>query len=222
MDTIEIRNYILKSKAAGKSHKEIVSNLKSAGWSDEDIQSALNSTEDIPVPKPNHSIDNIASSHSHSITMWDAFENILLFISLYVMATSIGIILHSFVDKWVSGPYSEFGSSYSFYSEDLLKGAVAALIVSAPLYSFFFLRIIHSTIKNPMLKQLKTRKFMQYLTLVITFILMLINVIKIVFSYLDGNLILNTLLHFLVTIGISTVIFMYYLHITKEDRRKNV
>src|SRR3989344_1672000 len=71
-----------------------------------------------------------------STTMWDAFEHVLMFISLYVLSTSIALTLYFFADKWFPGVTNE-----SYYrspglndlQSNLLRGYLAALIVSFPL-----------------------------------------------------------------------------------------
>lgn len=157
-----------------------------------------------------------------SISMWDSFQHILLFISLYVMATSFALLLHFFIDKYVPGTLTMSLSIYSgLYGITLVRTELAALIVSFPLYTFFFLMIAKRTLTEPAIKSLKSRKFLIYLTLIVTFITVLINIISIVLSLLNGNVSLNFLLHFIDTVTISGIIFGYYLYQVREDRRPN-
>ena len=173
----------------------------------------------MPVPKP---------PMTYIYSLWDSFEHILLFISLYIFVSSVALLLHLFVDTWVpgvnqSGLNSLFGVSgsknilYSYVS----RGYLASIIVSYPLFAYLFLTITKKTLNNPALRQLDSRKKLIYLTLVGTFIIALVNVISIVFGFLSGNVNLSFILHFLVTTGISLVIFIYYLNQVKEDRQTN-
>jgi len=78
----------------------------------------------IPVPTP---ISNSQSvSEKSSSTMWDAFEHILMFISLYVMATAIVLVLNFFIDKWFPGvsdqSYSRVYSTANDFRLVLLRG----------------------------------------------------------------------------------------------------
>ncbi len=148
-------------------------------------------------------------------SLWEGFEHILLFISLGVMATSLGLILHFFVDKWYPGTPTGIASyigSALLYQAPLLRGYLAGLIVSYPLFSFFFLRTVNRIRKNPELKHLHSRKILIYATLVITFLIVIINTISLVYGFLGGNVTYNFVLHFLVTVGISGIIFGYYLN----------
>ncbi len=122
---------------------------------------------DLVVPKP--PVSQVSSTEKTSNTSgWDAFEHILLFISLYAMATSITFILHLFIDKFVPGITPDSRMSYfSDFQNTLLRGYLATLIVSLPLFSFFFLDVIKRTAKYLKMRNLKSRKTLIYITLLV-------------------------------------------------------
>lgn len=151
-------------------------------------------------------------------SMWDAFEHILLFISLYVFVTSFALLVHYLVDKWIPRFPEGRPVSYSSVGNSVLRGYLSAILVSYPLFSFFFLRITKRTLVNPELRKIRPRKTLIYLTLVVTFIVSLINIISIVYSFLGGNVTANFFAHFFVTFLISGIIFAYYLFQVREDR----
>lgn len=158
-----------------------------------------------------------------SSNMWDAFQHILLFITLYTFATSLALILHYFVDLWLP-PIMIDNSSYQatkYFQSMFLRGYLSSLIVSYPIFSFLFLKITKKTIENSHMRSLKSRKFLIYFTLVVTFIIALANIISIVYNLFGGNVTFNFLLHFLITMIVSGAIFTYYIYQIKEDRIKN-
>ncbi len=190
--------------------------------------SALPNQNPIPTAVPQSlppPLTNQPVAKSSSPTMWDAFEHILMFISLYVLATAIVLILNFFIDKWFPGvnvqSYS-YGNSFNDFQVTLLRGYLASLIVSYPLFSFFFLSTTKRTMQNPALRNLKARKSLIYFTLVITFIIMLINVISLVFKLLSGDVTTNFVLHLIALSLVSGFIFVYYLFQVREDRKINV
>ena len=65
------------------------------------------------------------------------------------------------------------------------------------------------------------RKLLTYGTLVVTFIVVLVNVVQAVYGFLEGNVTFNFVLHFLNTVGLSSIIFIYYLGQVKGDRIKS-
>lgn len=154
-------------------------------------------------------------------SMWDAFEHVLLFISLYTLATSIALILYYIVDKWWPAVSTD---AYSYYYKNseiqstMLRGYIATLIVSLPIFSFLFLDLAKRMNKNPYLRTITSRRVLIYMTLVITFIIMLINVISTVYSLLGGNITINFFLHLIITLAVSSIIFAYYFYQVREDR----
>lgn len=174
------------------------------------------------LPTNNQPPPSSTTAKPPSTTMWDAFEHILMFISLYVMATSMVLALHFFIDKWFPGVTDQ---RYSYSSNEwrvgVLRGYLAALIVSYPLFAFFFLNTMKRTISNPFLKNMKTRKVLIYLTLVVTFIIMLVYVIQLVYRLLSGDVTLNFLLQLLVLFAVTGTIFAYYVLQVIGDRKAN-
>lgn len=162
----------------------------------------------------------VVSSQPEKESFWDTFEHVLLFISLYVYAISLTLMLHRFIDAGFPENYS----SRSFYhpgmiDKNLVRGYMASLIVSFPLFSFFFLRVKERVLKYPSLIHLRSRKQLIYMTMVVAFVIVLLNVISIVISFLDGNTNLNFFFHFLATVTVASIIFAYLLNEVKSERR---
>lgn len=134
---------------------------------------------------------------SSSTTMWDTFEHILLFISLYVLAISVALMLNSLIDIFSPAVgTSAYSSLYNSSGMDasrkmLIRGYIASLIVTYPLFSFFFLNVTRRTLANPALRNIHARKSLIYLTLIITFIILIANIIHIIFTLLNGNVTAN-------------------------------
>ncbi|NTU46199.1 hypothetical protein HGA88_01085 [Candidatus Roizmanbacteria bacterium] len=214
MQNSELSSFVEQSKQNGFSETQIRESLQKAGWDQQAIESVFEDKDKTLVaPPPPKSL----SPHS----MWDAFEHILLFISLYVMATSIALILHYFVDKWFPTVSLDklYVSSVESFQLTLLRWYVSALVVSFPLFAFFFLDITKRSIQNTAIRSLKSRKFLIYLTLVITFIILISNIIGLIYSFLNGNITVNFVLHFIVTILVSGIVFGYYFYQVKGDRK---
>ncbi len=180
----------------------------------------------LPISPSVNQIDKPATSQLSDYTgsMWDTFEHVLLFISLGVLATNIALLLHHFVNIWIKVPTQlsdQYGLSYleDVFLNTFIRGFMAAIIVSYPVFSFLFLKITKRTLENPNNRSLKARKVLIYITLIITFLLVLANIITLVYNLLGGNINLNFVSHFLVTVTIAGIIFGYYLEQIKEDRK---
>lgn len=208
-----LSDYIKKAQAKNLTNKQIRTNLLAEGWTPDMVNEGLqNSTpsSNLEAPRPT------LAPHT---SMWDAFEHVLLFISLYTLATSAALSIHLFIDRFLPGiNTSKISFVYDTFSLTLMRGYTASLIVSYPLFAFLFLHITKRTQSNPDLRNLKSRKILIYLTLILTFLFMIGNIIGLVFTFLGGNVTFNFLLHFVTTIGVSGIIFGYYLIQVKADR----
>lgn len=221
MDYKELSEYVKKARQNHITEADMKRDLRSAGWLDRDIDAAVRTNPLIDPPKPPEGYRGIPTGSLSAVsspTMWDAFEHILMFISLYVLAITFALTIHLFVDRFFPGvPENTYRSSNN-YELGMLRGYMAALIVSYPLFALFFLRIVGRTTKNPLIRAIPARKFLIYATLVVTFIIVTGSIINIIYTLLNGNVTFNFFLHFLVTSGVSGVIFAYYLQQVKEDR----
>lgn len=220
MEFKELVSYIKEARKHQIPEIEMKRDLRSAGWLDKDIDTAIRENPLIKPPSPPDGYRGVPSSTLSSVsspTMWDAFEHILMFISLYVLAITFALTIHLFIDRWLPGVPEGYRSANN-YDIGLLRGYMAALIVSFPLFAFFFLRITGRTFKNPLIRAIAARKFLIYATLVVTFIIVTGSIISIIYTFLNGNVTLNFFMHFLVTAGISSLVFAYYLQQVKEDR----
>jgi hypothetical protein len=216
----ELDLYVKKAREHNVLEADMKRDLRSAGWLDRDIDTAIRENPMVKPPAPPDGYLGIPKNNLSSVsspTMWDAFEHILMFISLYVLAVAFALTLHLYVDRFVPGIPESYRMPNN-YDLGLLRGYLAALIVSFPLFAFFFLRIIGRTLKNPLIRAIPARKFLIYATLVVTFIIVTGSIINIIYTFLNGNVTLNFFLHFLITSGVSGIVFAYYLQQVKEDR----
>jgi len=206
--------YVVDARKLNIGDEEIKNNLLKSGWNENDINMALSNNQ-LPIPTP--LIPGVVVG-SHN--MWDAFQHIIMFISLYVAATSIGLILLYYVDIWFPAVNNILGSYVNHvYGKSLLTGYYSALIVSLPVFVLLFAEISRKTKNNPVIRDLRTRKKLIYLTLIITFIIVLEKLSSIIYKFLNGNVTLNFVMHFLVIVGISGSIFVYYLGQVSQDRK---
>lgn len=206
--------YITQARNNKLSDQEIKNNLLKSGWQEADLSPFFN-TPQIPIPPSPNTAGNV---NNFSNSLWDTFEHALLFISLYITAVALSILLHTITDKYVVNTALDAVRQSTDSQNWVIRGALAALIVAFPLFAFIFLDITKRTLANSALRNLKARKIFIYLTLVITFIIMIISAIKFVFGMLNGNITLNFLLHFMITSLIPGSIFTYYLQQIREDR----
>jgi len=213
VDKEHIELFIQASKKINASDEEIRQLLLNKGVSDQDIENALQhitTTTSVQVNTP---------SDFH-ISMWDTFEHVLMFITLYILAVSVTLTLKFFVNTWLPDPvYARNTISFSnTYMNTILWWYLSAIIVAEPLFAFFFLNITKRTLQNPNIRQLRTRKTLTYLTLIFTFLVLLTYLIVTIYTLISGNITLNYCLNALIPVVISGTIFLYYFLQIKEDK----
>lgn len=211
-------SYIQERRSQKIPDKSILNSLLKAGWDGREVKEALK--QGPPAPPPPKKVSTIPQKHS----MWDTFEHALLFISMYVLVISIQLAINIFIDKWIPGfnPDSVYTDSYaSEMQKSIMRVLIANILVTYPLFSFLFLRLKGKTLENPLLRHLASRKRLIYATLIITFVICIYSVIVFLVTFLNGNVSLNFMLHFVMTLLINGGIFAYYLREVKEDRSVN-
>jgi len=214
----ELKNYISKAREKKLSDEQITNTLTAAGWQKEQITQALSQDTDLPVPPP-------PPSFSH-VGMWTGFLYILFFISLYVLAGAISGILTIWVDKAIptviasnDTSSSDFFFLNNYDTPSIIRGYIAAIIVSLPLFVSLALVLKKQLVTQPVVRNLRSRKILIYITLIGTFLILLGNIITTCYEFLSGTVTGNGLGHLGVTLLIVGAIFAYFIGEVKNDRK---
>ena len=176
----DLSDYVKKARDQKADDDAIRAQLLKFGWSPSEVDDALakkDQQQSVTLPPP-------PAPH---VGMWVSFQYILLFISLYIAATSLGGMLYLAVDKNITDPLDNINrygyvDSVNVY---LVRGYLAALIVSYPIFAFLFLRLTKQLLAKPFLRGLRARKFLIYLTMVITFIILITHIIVIIYGLIS-------------------------------------
>lgn len=201
----------------------IRTNLIAGGWNAELIDPALKGEmSDVPPPPP---APTVAAQATPPVAVVQNFstrglEYVIMFISLWVSASSIGFLAH----QALSNAFGVNSDSYSFLGFDQMS--IAALVVALPIFTILFLRLKKAERNDPTVKNDPSRKRAVQLTLIITFLIGLGNVIGYVYSLItppvtntyDAALVgsgqsgIINLGHTAITLIIAGGIFAYYWH----------
>ena len=216
----ELKTYIAKAREKKLSDEQIKNSLAAADWQEEQIAEALTQDPDLPVPPPPPSVAHVG--------MWVGFLYILFFISLYVLATAISGLLNLWVEKAIPTVIdSANSSSGDFFSllvnaydtPSVIRGYIAAIIVSFPIFMALALTLKKQLATQPVVKNLRSRKILIYITLVGTFLILLGNIIATCYDFLSGTVTGNGLGHLGVTFLVVGAIFAYFIGEVKNDRK---
>jgi hypothetical protein len=222
-----LTEYIAAAREKGHQDDRIERDLLDAGWSRKLVTAGLKPSDDLPVPTPGPEDAAEAPRAVVQALSTRGLEYIIMFIALAVSAISLGSILHSSVNTLFGSFDSALGSG------GVVPVAASALLVSFPILAYLFLRLKRAELVNPSLRRDPSRKRAIQLTLVVTFMVGLGNVIYFVYSLMSGsqpdsydtnafgssaaNSIAGNFVHLLITLAIAGGIFYYYWRDEHQD-----
>lgn len=167
------------------------------------------------VSQPSQPVMNPSMSHHDEENMWSSFQNVLTFIALAVFAGSIYYLWSTFINSWVpvvTNGYSGYVSSYG------INNSIAALLVSAPVFIALFFITNKKYSVDPLMKKSPSKKLLNYITLIITFIILLSQTIFAITTTLNDKFNLNFGCQILLTFAITGTIFAYYLYEVRIEK----
>jgi len=153
-------------------------------------------------------------------SMWFGFLYIILFKTLYVSAIALGGLLNHAVNKFIPDALSGSGYSsyYWAYGDYFLKGYLASIIVAFPILAIIFLILKRRELIEPRIRAFRLRVVLVYITLTVTFSIMLCNIISTVYKFLGGETTLRSMAHLGVTLLVAGSIFLYFIFDVRRDK----
>jgi hypothetical protein len=219
----KIIEYVASKRKAGVKDAVIQANLIASGWQPDLVKAAITAdlaANDAPVPSATPVAAGATAAATQPAAVVSAFstislEYIIMFIALWISASSIGLILHAAVDT-LKGSNGLLSAVTPFSS--------ATLIVSLPILALLFIRLKRKEAANPEIRHDESRKQAIRLTLLITFLIGIGHVISYVYGLLapqinygydtgaevSGMNGVTGFLHLAVTFLIAGGIFIYY------------
>lgn len=146
-----------------------------------------------------------------------AFLYVLSLIALAFTAISSGIILFQIINKYIPEA-AEIASSYrSCFDSDALKFAIAAIIAASPIYYITVSKINKHVLSGELKKDSQIRKWLTYLIILISFIVIIGNLIAVIYNFLDGALTAKFILEAVSMLVIAGTILSYYFYDIKRE-----
>ncbi|HBI16874.1 MAG: hypothetical protein UR60_C0031G0002 [Candidatus Moranbacteria bacterium GW2011_GWF2_34_56] len=213
----ELIDYIVGKIQTGISHDEIKKQLRSVGWSEEEVDSAYATglaKYGVPVPAR-----NVQAAFSKKSTTVEIVANFFSFILLGIFATSLGMLLYGVINYFFQDKLNNYYRSGAMSSETI-HYSIAALIISFPLYylamRFWFKRFREDEGK---VESLLT-KWITYLVLLVSAITIVGDLIVVIFSMLQGELTIRFFLKALTIFMIAGGVFGFYFMERKKVQYK--
>jgi hypothetical protein len=199
MATSEITRFVEASLAQGLSKAKISQALKTGGWTEKEIQAALQAFSDtkFPVPVPRKKASNSPR---------EAFFHLTLFTSLYIWTWALGALLFQFTNIAFPLP-SE--SANDFFGE--IRAATASIVAAFPVFLLMQHIIRREMEKDPGLGISPIRRWLTYLTLFVAVAILLTVLIFLVLRLLEGDLTSRFLLKAVITGSLAGGVVFHYL-----------
>ena len=168
-----------------------------------------------PVAKPVSEIPQFG--------MWIGFLYIIYFIALYAWATSFGNIVHELVNRYVQDALELEEASRSYISyfwgrDYIIKWSLSTLFIFYPVFVLVHILVQRYLENRPETVNIRVRKILIYVTLIGTLVIACWQLVKFVYTYLNGTVTLKTFTHFGVTLSIAALIFVYYFLQIRRDK----
>lgn len=143
----------------------------------------------------------------------DVFLHLMVFVALYTSVVSLITLLFQYINFLYPDPLS-------FYYESIISGIRWSASVLLVMYAVFVLvswLINKDFAAAPEKKNLKIRKWLVYLTLFLSALTMIIDVITLLYNYLGGDFTASFFLKILAVLLVAAAVFGYYLWDLKKD-----
>lgn len=142
------------------------------------------------------------------VTPKDFFLWLGAMVTLYVSAVSLIILIHQYIEIYFPNQLITYGDPYS----GAIRFAIASLVVMYPLFVWLMFTLHKDIRKEPLKKELWVRRWLVFLTLFVAGLAMAIDVISVIYVYLQGDLAVRFVLKALAILMILGAGFMYFLH----------
>ena len=209
--SLELKQYIKEALSQGASRDEISETLARSGWADAVIAKTLEQFvgvdgHGVPIPAPRMQAHQIAR---------DLCVYSLILITLSLNSFALGALLFEFIDRYVKDVAD--ATSYGDWGGWQVSWAIAQLLVAFPVFSILSYLVQRDVTKQPEKRESLIRKLMIYFILVLTAIVGLGDLIQCLTIFLQGEMTFRFLAKAGVVLGITQLIFGYYLFEMRRD-----
>ncbi len=207
MSTPELVRFVARSLEQGIERDAIANALEKAGWQRDDIDAAIGGFAEVEfplaVPRPRP-----------YLSAWEVFIYLILFVTLYASAFSLGDLVFDFIDRALPDPL-ERRTDIAFL--DTIRTSLSVLIVTFPLFLIAFRHVTRAIAGDPTKRGSRPRKWLTYGTLFIAAVALISDVSTLVYNVLGGEFTLRFGLKVATVAVLAGGIFSYFLIDMKRD-----
>jgi hypothetical protein len=198
----DLQLFVKEGLEKGLSREKLARALGSAGWPDDEVKTAIDAYADIDFPIA-------VPKRKPYLSAREAFMYLVMFLTLYISAISLGTNLFQFVNRWLPDAVE-----YSYIYESttsVIRSATAALIITFPIFYWISRMLRQAIARDPEKRSSKVRKWLTYVTLFVAAGVIIGDLITLVTYFLSGEITTRFLLKVIIVLAIAGSIFGYYL-----------
>lgn len=141
----------------------------------------------------------------------DGFIYLLSYATLLIFSLSLNFLLKAITNKYLVDAVE----NYRFIENDsTIIGFLAALIIAFPIFLYVNIKANKMLGEGTMRPNTGVRNWLIYLTLIVVILIIIWQIILIFTSFLEGTLVLKSIIHILITLVISFGVLWYqYWHL---------
>lgn len=147
-----------------------------------------------------------------------AFLYCLSMVVLGFLASGVGTALFGLIDKLIPQV------AINYYSGGLngaaFKYAISAIIIAAPLYYWLTYLLRRGLVKGEYSSDSGPRRWLTYLLLLVSSVTIVGSLVRLLYSFLDGDLTTRFTLKAVSVLVIAALVFGYYFYDLKNDAKK--
>lgn len=211
---INLTDFVKDALAKGASRGQIAEILAKAGWPQDEIQNALDQYLDaaFPIPVPRR---------KPYLSAREAFLYLLLFLTLYISAISVGTLMFQYANLWLPDPVADL-YQYEDGIRSTIRWATASLVIAFPLYLWITSILAGAITRDPEKRGSRVRKWLTYITLFIAAAVIIVDLITLLFNFLGGELTLRFAIKVATVAAIAGSIFGFYLWDLRKEEKEVV
>lgn len=206
----ELKRYVEKSLSKGASKEAIRTTLLQSGWASDVVVKTLDQYVSVdpygvPVPAPRMQAHQLAR---------DIFVYLLSFITVMMSSWALGALIFNAINNTFPDP-----SVHGYHNDHHINWAIAQLIVTFPLFAGLTFWIHQDLSRHPEKRESLVRKLMIYFILLIAAMVGLGDLVTVLDFYLNGETSMRFMAKAVTVLGISGILFAYYLQEVRQDDR---
>lgn len=146
------------------------------------------------------------------------FLHLFVIIMLYYSTVNLLILLFQYINFLFPDLLSQINYSQMMFSSDLIRFAMASIIIVFPVFILTSRYLAKIYVRTPAIKEMRVRKWLIYFTLFVAALIMVGDLVRIILTFLEGEITIRFILKALSVLLVAAIIFFYYLRDLKLEK----